>query len=47
MELIADVKTLLKSNHMEYRKQAVLGGTRPDIIVTTEQGAHVVLEVKG
>jgi len=45
-ELTAEVERLLREGDWEYRKEVVLGDTRPDFVVTTEGGDRVVIEVK-
>lgn len=46
VELAAEVENLLREGNWKYEKEVVLGDARPDFVVTTENGDHVVVEVK-
>ena len=46
VELIDRVEDQLVTGNFKYQKEMVLGDTRPDFLVTTNAGDHVLLEVK-
>jgi len=46
LELTAEVEKQLRDGNWQYKKEFVVGDTRPDFVVTTETGDQVVVEVK-
>ena len=45
-ELSSSVEEKLREAKLDFKKQAVVGDARPDFIVTTQAGDHIVIEVK-
>ena len=46
MDLKAEVEKRLKQGKWKYEKGVVVGDTLPDFLVTTDNGDHIVIEVK-
>lgn len=45
-ELMAEVEKILRDGKWKFTREPVVGNTRPDFLVTTDNGSRIVLEVK-
>src|SRR5437870_13075556 len=45
-ELTAQIEKQLRDSNWKFKQNLVIGTARPDFVVTTDKGDHIVVEVK-